>query len=142
MHVLVSILWLMACSGGAPEPPPASVPAQPTALTPMEAEVSDLAQVLGEVQVLDVRRREDSQRVRIPGSISIPLASVDPREEPISSWDRARAVYVVDAHGEHAQDAARLLASAGYQAYAVEGGMEAWAGAGLPVEGQGISLAP
>lgn len=140
MSVWMALFWLLACSGGAPEPTPVSTPVQPTALTPHEAEVADLAQVLGEVQVLDVRKREDFQRAHLPGAANIPLASVDPRDEPIASWDRSRPIYVVDAQGEHASEAARLLAAAGYEAYSVDGGMEAWGDQGL--EGDGVSPPP
>ena len=93
-----------------------------------------------EVQLIDLRGRDAIDLPRIPDSRVIPLEEL-PSE--LATLGRERPVVFVSGTGRKALEAVDVLRSAGRTAYALEGGMRAWLGAGLPTENRaGESSAP
>ena len=74
--------------------------------------------------VLDVREPDEFEAWRIPGAVNIPLGSLAGR---LAEVPKGREVVAVCAVGARAATAVDRLASAGYDAEALEGGMGAWA---------------
>ena len=96
----------------------------------------------GAALIVDVREPDEHVRMRIPGALSLPLSRLDqpgatlPQGRPVLFHCRSGAR--TDAH------AARLAATAGrVDAYVLDGGLDAWRRAGLPIaedRGQPIEL--
>ncbi|GAB2817019.1 rhodanese-like domain-containing protein [Lentzea nigeriaca] len=94
--------------------------------------------------VLDVREPEESARGRIPGAVTIPRGWLELRADPASPAadpvltacrDRTILVYCRQAPGVRSLLGAQTLRQLGYSGAAVlDGGLAAWAEAGLPVE--------
>ena len=84
----------------------------------------------GDVQIVDVR--EDSEWVagRIEGARHIPLGQLAAR---LGELDRNRPVVAVCRSGRRSSKAGKLLTKAGLTAHNMDGGMAAWAAAGLPI---------
>jgi rhodanese-related sulfurtransferase len=86
----------------------------------------------------ELRQRDGS----VPGSIAIPLSVLFWRLDPVSGHDmpelsrtRDRQVILMCDHGYSSSLAAATLHDLGYEnATDVNGGFQAWAAAGLPVE--------
>lgn len=96
-------------------------------ITPAEAAL--LLQA-GEATLVDVREADEHARTRIPGARSLPLSRLEdgplPREGILLFHCRSGA--------RTAAHAARLAGKAGEcEAYLVEGGLDGWQRAGLPV---------
>ncbi len=83
-----------------------------------------------QLQVVDVREEDEWVAGRIEGARHIPLGQLAAR---IGELDRHRPVATVCRSGGRAGKAAGLLTQAGITADTMDGGMLAWAGAGLPV---------
>jgi len=82
--------------------------------------------------VLDVREPFEYAEGRVAGSVLLPLATVADR---VDDFPKDQPVYVVCRSGNRSLVAARTLVEAGYtDVRNVEGGMIAWASAGLPVQ--------
>ncbi|MCC6354196.1 MAG: DUF2892 domain-containing protein [Verrucomicrobiae bacterium] len=82
--------------------------------------------------LVDVREFAEYAGGRIAGSKLAPLASL---ESGASGLDRARELVLVCRAGRRSREAANRLAAMGFSKLVVlEGGIEAWKGAGLPVE--------
>jgi len=82
--------------------------------------------------VLDVREPFEYAEGRVAGSVLVPLATVADR---VGDFGKDEPVYVVCRSGNRSLVAARTLVEAGYtDVRNVEGGMIAWAAAGLPVQ--------
>ncbi len=83
--------------------------------------------------LLDVRTPEEYERVRIPGAYFVPLALL-PLEEARIPKDRP--IVCVCHSGARSYQAARWLAARrpGQRCVNLEGGIVAWAEAGLPLE--------
>ena len=92
-------------------------------------EPATLAGRLDELQVLDVRRPDEWEAGRIEGARHIPLDDLDGR---LGEIDRGRPVVTVCRSGDRSGRAAEQLRDEGFDAENLEGGMQAWAGAGLP----------
>jgi rhodanese-related sulfurtransferase len=85
-------------------------------------------------QLVDVRVGHEWEAGRIPGAVHVPLPELERRAEEI---DRERPV-IFYCRGDNRSDmAAEAFAAAGYEATALAGGIEAWAGAGLPLQPEG-----
>ncbi|MDP9271451.1 MAG: rhodanese-like domain-containing protein [Chloroflexota bacterium] len=92
--------------------------------------------------LVDTRSQELRRETGIiPGSVHVPLSvlfwrldpSSETRDEDLADLDRR--VVLICAHGYSSSLAAATLQELGFaQATDVEGGFEAWANAGLPVE--------
>ncbi len=81
-------------------------------------------------QLIDVRERDEHARERIAGAHCAPLSAlpdkIDAQGEDV--------IFHCKAGSRTAANAERLIAAAGGKAYVLEGGIEAWKKAGLPVE--------
>lgn len=82
--------------------------------------------------LLDVRTPAEYEEIHAPGAMLQPLAELDPGR--VAEQAGGRPVYVICRTGSRARQACGKLASSGISVFAVvEGGMEAWEAAGLPV---------
>lgn len=88
----------------------------------------------GHFQVLDVRYPNEWEAGHIDGALHIPLDYVLDRAEEL---DRSRPIVTVCRSGSRSAEAAKDLASGGFDVRNLEGGMEAWAAQGLPVVAAG-----
>lgn len=82
------------------------------------------------VQLLDVREDDEWTAGRIDGAVHIPLGELPAR---LAELDGDRPVVTVCRSGGRAGKAAELLTGAGLSAEVMDGGMTAWAQAGLPM---------
>lgn len=78
--------------------------------------------------LLDVREDYEWQSGHAPGAIHIPLGQLDPASFPTDA-----TIIAVCRSGNRSSKAAEVLAVAGRDVVNLEGGMKAWARAGLPV---------
>jgi hydroxyacylglutathione hydrolase/adenylyltransferase/sulfurtransferase len=88
---------------------------------------------LGDAQLVDVREDYEWEAGRIPGSRHVALSAVGASAETI---DRDSPVVFVCRVGGRSTMAAHAFRQAGYDAYSLAGGVLAWAGSGLPFEGE------
>jgi len=95
--------------------------------------VQDLRAAVGAgALVLDVREPFEYAEGRVAGSLLVPLATVGDR---VGEFPKDQPVYVFCRSGNRSLVAARTLVEAGFSDVRnVEGGMIAWAAAGLPVQ--------
>ena len=84
--------------------------------------------------IIDVRRPEEYEEVRVPGVRLIPLPDVPERIDEVPTEG---TVYVICATGVRSAKAAAHFRPIGIDAVNVAGGTVAWADAGLPVERAG-----
>ena len=100
--------------------------------------MSDLSDVKGvydrlaEIQLVDCREPYEWEAGRVEGAIHIPVNSI--MAGAGSDLDQAKPVAVICRTGNRSELATMMLQARGYDATNVEGGMEAWAAAGLPFE--------
>jgi rhodanese-related sulfurtransferase len=85
---------------------------------------------LDEVQVVDVREPYEWEAGRIDVAVLIPLNSL--MSGAGSDLDRERPVVMVCRTGNRSELATMMMQARGFEAYNLEGGMEAWAREGLP----------
>jgi rhodanese-related sulfurtransferase len=91
-----------------------------------------------DAQLIDVREPDEWEAGRIAGARHIVLGEVAAQAQTIEQ-DRPVVFYCrVGARSAMAADAFRR---AGYDAYSLEGGLEAWAGNGRPLEPEDGSVA-
>lgn len=82
--------------------------------------------------LLDVREPDEHARARIPAARNLPLSRLD--DAALAAPDGQALLFHCRSGARTAQHAARLAAKvAGADAYIVEGGLDAWRRAGLPV---------
>ncbi len=91
---------------------------------------NELARRVDEVQVLDVRYPNEWEAGRIDGARHVPLDQLEDRRDEI---DGSRPVVTVCRSGARSAQAADRLRDEGFDAENLDGGMLAWADAGLPV---------
>ena len=85
----------------------------------------------GAAQLVDVREAVECAAERVEGALNLPLSRFD---EFAATVDAARPVYLLCLSDGRASDAAGRLAAAGHaRVFVVDGGLSAWAAAGLPV---------
>jgi rhodanese-related sulfurtransferase len=70
----------------------------------------------------------------VPGAKLIPVDQLDPLDPSFAGYTKEEPLYVICAAGGRSRQAATKLAAAGYNVINVEGGTNAWKGAGYPVE--------
>ncbi len=80
--------------------------------------------------LLDVRQPEEFRGGHVPGAKLIPLGELRSR---MNELPKDREILVICHSGNRSLSATRQLASAGYRATNVIGGLIAWARSGLPV---------
>lgn len=83
-----------------------------------------------EVQIVDVREQPEWEAGRIEGSVLIHLN--DLMAGRLESLDTSRPVVAVCRSGNRSEVASLILRARGFEAYNMEGGVEAWASAGFP----------
>jgi len=86
-----------------------------------------------DVQILDVRERDEWERERIPGSMFTPYHDIDRLPDGL---DSSRPVAVICASGQRAAVGASLVQRFGARDvfHVVDGGVGAWGRAGYPTE--------
>jgi len=83
--------------------------------------------------LLDVRTPAEFTEINVPGSLSVPLHALDPAKVREMMTEKS-ACYLLCRSGGRAQQAAEKLRAAGLgNIFVVEGGVDAWTAAGLPV---------
>jgi rhodanese-related sulfurtransferase len=91
-----------------------------------------------EAQLVDVRRPYEHEAGRIAGSLHIELDRLPAEAE---SLDRDRPILFYCRTGSRSALATQAFAASGYDARNLDGGLEAWVGAGLPIEPDGGRVA-
>jgi rhodanese-related sulfurtransferase len=100
-----------------------------TRLQRLEAATLRLWLDAGDVLVVDVRETAEYMRGHIAGALSMPLSRLD-----ASTLPRDKRIVLYCTAGNRSQTAARRLGCAGCCNLAhLEGGLQAWLAAGLPV---------
>jgi len=84
--------------------------------------------------LLDVREQTEWHAGHAPGARHVPLGNL---EGMLGALPRDRRVVVVCRSGNRSARATALLVRSGFEAVNLNGGMRAWAAAGLPVETAG-----
>ncbi len=105
-----------------------------------DLEPSRVAEMLasGEAQVIDVREPYEREAGRIAGSRHIELERLAAAAETIP---RDRPVVFQCRVGARSAMAAQAFRASGYDAYNLDGGIQGWLDAGLPIEPDGGYLA-
>jgi len=105
-----------------------------------ELDAAAAARLLAEAGAvaLDVRENDEWAAGRIAGSVHLPLAELVVRQDEIPE---DVALVVVCRSGSRSAWAAQMLARAGYEAWNLAGGLQAWDTAGLPLEPDGAYVA-
>jgi len=91
-----------------------------------------------DAQLIDVREAYEWEAGRIAGARHIVLGEVAAQA---SSIDQERPVVFYCRVGGRSAMAADAFRRAGYEAYSLHGGLEAWAGDGRPLEPDGGTVA-
>jgi rhodanese-related sulfurtransferase len=84
--------------------------------------------------LLDVRQPPEHASGVAPGAMQIPITQLSRR---LDELPREQQILTICASGHRSPLAARRLKRAGFDVRDVQGGMQAWRAAGLPVEGRG-----
>jgi rhodanese-related sulfurtransferase len=92
----------------------------------------------GDAQLVDVREPYEHDAGRIAGSLHIELQSLP---EEAAALDRERPILFYCRSGSRSALAADAFAASGYDARNLDGGLEAWVAAGLPIEPSGGHVA-
>jgi rhodanese-related sulfurtransferase len=92
----------------------------------------------GEIQLIDVREPYEHEAGRIAGARHIELERVASQAPTI---DKDRPVVFYCRLGARSGMAANAFRRAGWEAYSMDGGIEAWDRAGLPLEPDGGHVA-
>jgi rhodanese-related sulfurtransferase len=79
--------------------------------------------------LVDIREADERARERVPGARHNPLS----RLAAVEAHDARAVIFHCRSGARTAANASRLEAAAGCQAYILEGGIDAWKKAGLPV---------
>lgn len=126
----------MASSCCTPQTPVDSAVAnQATCCSPSETKQRQLA---GAAQLIDVRTPAEFRGVHAEGALSVPLDQLDP-QAIAAAVPAGATIHLLCKSGGRAKMAAAKFAAIGCPCVVVEGGTEAWAGAGLPVvRGQAV----
>jgi glyoxylase-like metal-dependent hydrolase (beta-lactamase superfamily II)/rhodanese-related sulfurtransferase len=97
-----------------------------------QMDVEQLRTRLGDVEVLDVRRRGEYQDGHVPDAVNVPL---DVLAEHVAEIDRSRTLAIICASGYRSSTAASLLQRQGFaQLVNVAGGTNAWVAAGFETD--------
>ncbi len=81
--------------------------------------------------LLDCREEHEWHRVRIPGSLHIPMRQIPQR---LGELDREAEIVVVCAHGNRSYQVAGYLLQNGFCARSLRGGIADWRAQGGPLE--------
>ena len=97
------------------------------------AQVAELHSA-GEIQLVDVREPHEWQAGHVAGARHVELADV---AASAGTFDQERPLVFYCRVGARSWMAANAFRRAGFDAYSMDGGLEAWAGQGLPLEPAG-----
>lgn len=114
-----------------------SDPTTPTTLSPARA-----AGRLGDFTVVDVRTPGEYAGGRLPGAHNIPLDRIEEAAPVLLSAAARGPLLIVCASGARSSKGCERLAALGVDAANLEGGTNAWAAAGLPVERSSYARSP
>jgi rhodanese-related sulfurtransferase len=92
--------------------------------------VNGVHEQLDEIQLVDCREQYEWVAGRVDGAVHIPLNSI--MAGAGSELDTDKPIAVICRSGNRSELATMMFRARGYEAYNVEGGMEAWDAAGLP----------
>jgi rhodanese-related sulfurtransferase len=95
------------------------------------ADVRTVHDRLAEIQLVDCRELYEWEAGRIEGAVYLPLNSI--MAGAGADLVHEKPIAVICRSGNRSELATMMLQARGFEAYNVEGGMEAWAAAGLPV---------
>lgn len=93
----------------------------------MALNVEQLKEIVGRVQVIDVRQDDEWSAGHLETAVHIPLDKVTVERHSV---DRSRPVVTVCRTGVRSQTAAELLCEVGVEAESLDGGLRAWVDAG------------
>ena len=85
---------------------------------------------LAEIQLVDCREQYEWDAGRVEGAIHLPLNAI--MAGAGADLDHAKPVVVICRSGNRSELATMMFQARGFEAYNLEGGMEAWAREGLP----------
>lgn len=88
----------------------------------------------GEDLLLDVREQDEWDEVRAPGAVHVPLHQLPGRLDEVRAQAQGGRVSVICHLGGRSAQATAFLLAQGIPARNVDGGMDSWQAAGLPVE--------
>jgi rhodanese-related sulfurtransferase len=92
----------------------------------------------GSMQLVDVREDYEHEAGRIAGDVHIEL---DRLAEDAGRLNNEQPIVFYCRSGSRSALAAQAFAAAGFTAYNLAGGLEAWVGSGLPLEPEGGRVA-
>jgi rhodanese-related sulfurtransferase len=92
------------------------------------ATVTEAAQRPAGAVLLDVREDDEWAEAHAPGAVHVPMGRLS-----LATLPAGRPVYCICRSGSRSGRVVAALAEAGIDARNVEGGMQAWIAAGLPV---------
>jgi rhodanese-related sulfurtransferase len=92
----------------------------------------------GDAQLVDVREPYEHEAGRIAGSLHIELERL---AAEAAALDRDRPILFYCRSGSRSALAADAFAASGFDARNLDGGLEAWVAAGLPIEPDGGRVA-
>jgi rhodanese-related sulfurtransferase len=98
----------------------------PAGVTPQQAQQMQAAGAV----LLDVRESNEWSAGRAPGAVHVPLGQLAHR---MTELPAASEVVTVCRSGRRSATAAEHLRAAGFTVHNLDGGMQAWQAAGLPV---------
>jgi rhodanese-related sulfurtransferase len=96
------------------------------------------AKKLEDAQFIDVRTPAEHEAGRIPGAR---LVQLDEVQAAADSFDRGRPLVFYCRSGDRSTLAVDAFRASGWDAYAIDGGLLAWAEEGLPLEPEGGEVA-
>lgn len=138
--LLVSAV-LLGCGGDEPtatSSAPATAPATQNAAGEVQAiSVGDAAAQAeaGRALLVDVREDDEWQAGRAPDAVHVPLAQVQERLEDLDERRGSRTLIFICRSGRRSAEAARAAQAAGLAGvFNVDGGMNDWVAAGLPLQ--------
>ena len=103
-----------------------------TTISPRQ--LQEIVQARQNVELIDVRTAVEFREVHVGGARNVPLAQLDASSLKARRTDVAKPLYVICQSGGRGKQACEKLLTAGYtDVVNVEGGTNAWVGAGLPV---------
>jgi rhodanese-related sulfurtransferase len=129
----VHLQWYGSCTGAGFHPHPRGGYPRAIAETETSTDIDVAAasdKVEGGAQLVDVRQDYEWEAGRIDGAIHIPLEELPGRAAEL---DRERPVVFQCRTGSRSSFAAQAFGEAGFDAYNLAGGLEAWVAAGKPI---------
>jgi rhodanese-related sulfurtransferase len=102
-----------------------------TRLTPLHPADLQAGLAAGHYRIVDVRERDEFARVHIADAISLPLSGWD--RAPFDPASERQPVFMCRSGARTAGACDRLAARVSGDAFVLEGGLDAWLRAGLPV---------